>query len=99
MSSQDAAVQHVRKKHWVGDSKRYVMVSKKGIDLPDSNHGCRQRCRNQEMVDSGVRKLREKGEKEEVTICCVPGPMYLLSHTLSPLIQFTNKGMELQDGK
>lgn len=31
MSSQDAAVQHVRKKHWVGDSKRYVMVSKKGI--------------------------------------------------------------------
>lgn len=68
-------------------------------DLPDSNHGCRQRCRNQEMVDSGVRKLREKGEKEEVTICCVPGPMYLLSHTLSPLIQFTNKGMELQDGK
>ena len=31
MSSQDAAVQHVRKKHWVGDSKRYVMVSKEEI--------------------------------------------------------------------
>lgn len=34
-------------------------------DLLDANHRCRQKYRNQEMVDSGVRKLREKKRRKE----------------------------------